>query len=140
MTPPPHLVRRLAVVLAATVAVLLVAALALPALVEAPSLAHDGTRRSSSFEELLVRVCALAALVAGGCCWAGVLRLVLAAAPGADPAQLPAPAGLPPWLRRAVLTACGVATASCIAERCHESAQMSGDKTTCCTTSLPSAV
>lgn len=108
MTPPPHLVRRAAVALAATVAVLLVAVLALPELVDVPSAAQDGSWRSRSFEELLVGLCALAAVVAGGCWWAGVLRLVLAAAPGADPAHLPTPAGLPPWLRRAVLTACGV--------------------------------
>lgn len=107
MTPPPHLARRAAVVVAATVAVLLVAALALPELVAVRSGVQDGSWRSASFEGLLVPLCALAALVAGGCWWAGVLRLVVAAAPGADPAHLPAPAGLPPWLRRAVLAACG---------------------------------
>lgn len=107
MTPPPHLARRAGVVLAATVAVLLVVVLAVSALVDLPPVTRDGSWRSASFEELLVRLCALAALVAGGCWWVGVLRLVRAAAPGTDPAHLPAPAGLPPWLRRAVLTACG---------------------------------
>ncbi|VXB12380.1 LysM peptidoglycan-binding domain-containing protein [Nocardioides sp. AX2bis] len=109
MTSRSPLVRRLAVAVAATAGMLLVVALALPELGTTLADARVGTWRSVSFEDLLVRVCAVAALTAGGCWWTGVLRLVVAAGTAVEPAHLPVPAGLPPWLGRAVLTACGVA-------------------------------
>lgn len=109
MSPRPPLARRLAVAVAATAALLLVVALTVPELGAGLTEVRDGSWRSASFEDLLVRLCAVAAVTAGCCWWAGVLRLVAAAGANLDPAHLPAPAGLPPWLRRVVLTACGVA-------------------------------
>ncbi len=102
-----HLLRRVAVAVAASAGLVLVLALVLPDVAVTVTAARDGSWREASFDDLLVRVCSVAALAAGTCWWIGVLRLVVAAAPGADTTCLPAPAGLPPWLRRGVLTACG---------------------------------
>lgn len=99
--------RRLGVAAAATAAALLVTALALPEVVAALDSVRNGSWRTASFEELLVRLCAVTALAAGASWWSGVLRLVAAARPGVDTARVPTPAGVPPWLRRLVLAACG---------------------------------
>ncbi len=109
MATTAHLPRRLTVATAATAALLLVVALVLPEVRETVNASREASWRDPSFEELLVRLCALTALAAGGCWWLGVLRLVAAARPGADTARLPVPVGVPPWLRRLVLVACGTA-------------------------------
>ncbi len=67
MATPAHLSRRLTVATGATAALLLVVALVLPEVRETVTAARETSRRDPSFEELLVRFCALAALAAGGC-------------------------------------------------------------------------
>lgn len=101
--------RRLGVATLVTVVALTLAALVLPVLDEAGTAVREGAWTSASFEDLLVWLCAAVALAAGACWWLGTLRLVAAARPGVTDAGVPTPAGVPTWLRRLVLAACGVA-------------------------------
>ncbi len=98
--------RRGTVALVSTAALVVLALAVRAPLAEATGALRAGTVARTGFDDLLVWLCAGAAVPAAGCWWVGTLRLVAATRPGTSTAA-PHPAGVPRWWRRVVLAACG---------------------------------